>query len=180
MLVRALGAEPLGAAAATLLFAIHMALFKVHWEPMYVFDLVCGTCTLVCLLSYVRGRVILSLAFFWLALKAKEVAIMLPLVLAGYEWWFGGKRWKRLIPFFCNFRLARRHGAAVQRASRKRLFAAIHACSHMEMRPFLRGPTGAAARSFWIRRLRDPGSTVLRSRPKGPLLGYSVSCACWD
>jgi len=100
MLVRALGAEALGAAAAALLFAVHMAVFKVHWEPMYIFDLACGTFTLLCLLSYVRGRVILSLICFWLALKAKEVAIMLPLVLLGYEWWFGGKRWRRLIPFF--------------------------------------------------------------------------------
>ena len=25
---------------------------------------------------------------------------MLPLVLAAWEWWFGEKKWKRLVPFF--------------------------------------------------------------------------------
>jgi hypothetical protein len=100
MLLRSLRASVLGASAGALLFAFHMAVFGVYWKPMFVFDLACGTFTLATLLAYVRGRLILSLAFFWLALKSKELAILLPIVLAGYEWWFGGKRWKRLALFF--------------------------------------------------------------------------------
>jgi hypothetical protein len=99
-LVRSLGADLVGAGAASLLFALNMALFQVFWDPMYVFDLVCGTLCLLCILSYIRGPLIVSLVLFWFALKAKEVAIVLPVVFAGYEWWFGGKRWRRLIPFF--------------------------------------------------------------------------------
>ncbi len=100
LLVRSLGADRVGAAAAALLFALNMAVFQVYWDPMYVFDLVCGTLCLLCILSYIRGPLLLSVVLFWFALKAKEMAIVLPVVLAGYEWWFGGKRWKRLTPFF--------------------------------------------------------------------------------
>jgi hypothetical protein len=100
MLARTLGAERAGAAAAAMLFAMSAIVYLVYWEPMYVFDLICGTFCLLCILAYARGGLILSLVLFWLALKAKEVAIVIPVVLAGYEWWFGGKRWKRLIPFF--------------------------------------------------------------------------------
>ncbi len=100
MLARALGASPWGACAAALLFAFHAAAYEVYWQPMYIFDLLCGTFVMASLLAYVRGRLILSLVMFWLALKAKEVAILLPVVLAAYEWWLGERRWKRLIPFF--------------------------------------------------------------------------------
>ena len=41
----------------------------------------------------------LSFALFWLAYKSKEPAVMLPAVLACYEWWLGERRWKRLVPF---------------------------------------------------------------------------------
>ncbi|MCX6621242.1 MAG: hypothetical protein NTY38_09205, partial [Acidobacteria bacterium] len=36
----------------------------------------------------------------WLAYKSKELAVMLPVVLAWYEWRLGEKKWARLIPFF--------------------------------------------------------------------------------
>lgn len=97
---RSLRAPPLGASAAALLFAFHMGTFSVYWAPMYVFDLVCGTCILLSLLTYVNGRLFLSVVFFWLALKSKESAILFPLALAAYDFWIGGKQWKRLIPFF--------------------------------------------------------------------------------
>jgi hypothetical protein len=42
---------------------------------------------------------VLSFIAFWLAYKAKELAVMLPLVLAAYEYWFGGRRFRILIPF---------------------------------------------------------------------------------
>jgi hypothetical protein len=100
LLARALGSQMVGACAAALLFVFHAAALDVYWKAMYVFDLVCATFTLSCLLAYVRGRIVLSVVCFWLALKSKEVPILLPLILAAYELWFGGRNWKRLLPFF--------------------------------------------------------------------------------
>jgi hypothetical protein len=100
LVVRRLGAPPLAAAAACLFFGVHMALFDNFWKPMYVFDVLCGTFSLACLWCWMRGRIVLSFIAFWLAYKSKELAVMLPLVLAGYELWFGKRRWKPLIPFF--------------------------------------------------------------------------------
>lgn len=100
LVARRLGATPFPAAAACLFFGLHMALFDNFWKPMYVFDVLC---TLFCLLSvwcYTRERWMLSFAAFWLAYKSKELAVMLPLVLAAYELWFGKRRWKPLAPFF--------------------------------------------------------------------------------
>ena len=99
-LARRLGAQPLAAAGGALLFAFHMALFDVFWKPMYVFDLLCATCCLLSLLLYARGRWVLSFVAFWLAYKSKELAVMLPCVLAAYEIWFGKRNWKPLAPFF--------------------------------------------------------------------------------
>jgi hypothetical protein len=38
--------------------------------------------------------------WIWLAYKSKELAVMLPAVLALYELWFGKRNWKLLAPFF--------------------------------------------------------------------------------
>ena len=100
LLLRRLGLEMFAASAGALLFAFHMAVFDVFWKPMYVFDLLCGCFCLASLLLYLSDRWILSLIAFWLAYRAKEVAIMLPLVLAVYEFALGKRRWQRLIPFF--------------------------------------------------------------------------------
>lgn len=100
LLARAMGAKLIGACAAALLFVFHAAALDVYWKAMYVFDLLCATFTLACLLAYVRGRIVLSVVCFWLALKSKEVPIFLPFLLAAYELWVGGRRWKRLLPFF--------------------------------------------------------------------------------
>jgi hypothetical protein len=100
LLLRRLGLEMFGASAGALLFAFHMAVFDVFWKPMYVFDLLCGCFCLASLLLYLHGRWILSLLAFWLAYRAKEVAIMLPVVLAAYELTLGKRRWPRPIPFF--------------------------------------------------------------------------------
>jgi hypothetical protein len=99
LLARALGAQMTGACAAALAFVFHAAALDVYWKAMYVFDLLCATFTLCSLLAYVRGRTVLSVICFWLALKSKEVPILLPLILAAYELWFGERKWKRLIPF---------------------------------------------------------------------------------
>jgi len=100
LVVRRLGAGPLAAAAACAFFGLHMALFDNFWKPMYVFDVLCGTFSLVSLLCWMRGRWILSFAAFWLAYKSKELAVMLPIALALYEVWFGQRRWKPLLAFF--------------------------------------------------------------------------------
>lgn len=99
-MLRRLQLPLLASAAGALFFTVHMALFSVHWDPMYVFDLLCGSLCLLSLIAYVDGRWIVSFLLYWLAYRAKENAIMLPAVFAAYELLLGGCRWKRLIPFF--------------------------------------------------------------------------------
>ena len=100
LLLRKLGLGPVAATAGAFFFGFHAALTDAWWKPMFVFDLLCGTFSIATFLLYVYDRWILSLLAFWLAYKSKELAIMLPVALLCYEMWFGGKRWKRLIPFF--------------------------------------------------------------------------------
>src|SRR5207247_9696277 len=85
----------------TLFFAFDMAVFDFYWKPMYVFDLFCATFSLAATLLYTRRRYVLSFVAFWLAYKSKELAVMLPLALACYDFWLAEKKsWKPLIPFF--------------------------------------------------------------------------------
>src|SRR5438552_5140203 len=101
LLARRLGLPPLASSLGALFFGFDMAVFDVYWKPMYVFDLFCATFSLASILLYTRRRYILSFAAFWLAYKSKELAVMLPVVLACYEFWLAEKKnWKPLIPFF--------------------------------------------------------------------------------
>ena len=100
LVARRLGAAPFAAAAACLFFGLHMALFDDFWKPMYIFDMLCATFCLLSLWCYAGGRWVLSFAAFWLAYKSKEMAVMLPAVLVAFEFWFGKRRWKPLVPFF--------------------------------------------------------------------------------
>lgn len=100
LLARRLGAKPWAAASACVFFAFHMALFDAVWKPMYVFDVLCATFSLACLLFWSARRYVLSFVAFWLAYKSKELAVMLPVALACYEYWFGKRQWLRLAPFF--------------------------------------------------------------------------------
>ena len=100
LVARRLGARPFAAGAAAALFAFHMALFETLWKPMYVFDVLCATFSLSCLLLFARRRWVLSFVCYWLAYKSKELAVMLPLVLACYEYGYGERRWKPLLVFF--------------------------------------------------------------------------------
>ena len=100
LLARRLGLSPLAASAGAFFFGFHAALFDAWWKPMFVFDVLCATFSLLTLLSYAYNRWILSLVSFWLAYKSKELAVMLPAVLGCYELWFGKRQWKRLLPFF--------------------------------------------------------------------------------
>ncbi len=101
-LARRLGVGRFGAFAGAAFFALNMAAIDAFWKPMYIFDVLCCTFCLVSVLLFAHGRWILSFVAFWLAYKAKEVAVMLPLVLAAYELWFGKlrERWWTLLPFF--------------------------------------------------------------------------------
>lgn len=100
MVLRNMGASPFAAGAGALFFAFHMAVFDVYWKPMYVFDLFCATFVLLSFLFWIKRRWVLSLLAFWLAYKSKELAVMLPAVLACYELWYGKRQWRPLIPFF--------------------------------------------------------------------------------
>jgi hypothetical protein len=100
LLLRDLRASRFMACAGAFFFAFHPAVFDVYWKPLYVYDLLCGTAVLASLLLYVRGRLWWSVAAFFLAFKAKEVAILLPLALLAWERLLGENRWKRLWPFF--------------------------------------------------------------------------------
>ncbi len=96
-----LGIGPLPASLGTLFFAFDMAAFDIYWKPMYVFDLFCATFCLLAIFLYMRRRYVLAFCAFWLAYKSKELAVMLPVLLACYEFWFAQDRsWKRLAPFF--------------------------------------------------------------------------------
>jgi len=100
LLMRRLGARQWYAIAATAFFTLSATAFDAYWKPMYVFDLLCATFSLASVLFYASRRWVLSFVSFWLAYKAKELAVMLPVVLAAWEYWFGARRMKVLIPFF--------------------------------------------------------------------------------
>lgn len=90
----------LAAAAGSLLFfSFHPATLIIQWKPMYVYELLCGLFCLLTLLLFLRGRIVLAAVAFWLAFKSKEIAVFLPVLLAGIEW-TGERRWPRLTPFF--------------------------------------------------------------------------------
>src|SRR5215468_8725150 len=96
---RRLGASVFAASVGAAFYALHMAFFDVIWKPMYVFDLLCGALCMASILLWSRGNWILSFIAFWFAFQSKELAVMLPFVLACYELWFGSRRWLQLIPF---------------------------------------------------------------------------------
>jgi hypothetical protein len=99
LLMRKLGIKQWCALAAAAFFTLSGAAFDAYWKPMYVFDLLCTTLSLTCILLYSYRRWVLSFIAFWLAYKSKELAVMLPPVLVAYEYWFGERKFKVLIPF---------------------------------------------------------------------------------
>jgi hypothetical protein len=99
LLMRKLALGGLHALAGLLFFAFHPAAFDAIWKPMFLFDVFCAMFALLSVLAYLHGRLPASLAFFWLAFKSKELAVMLPAVLLAWEWFLGERRWKRLVPF---------------------------------------------------------------------------------
>ena len=89
-----------GIVAGVLFFAFHAATLDAYWRVLYVYDVLCGAFCLLTLLLYMRGYWLFGLITFWLAFKSKEVAVMLPLVLAAYEYFLSNRQWKRLLPYF--------------------------------------------------------------------------------
>jgi hypothetical protein len=100
LLLRRLGFAFGAAAAGTLFFGFEMAVFDAFWKPMYIFDVLCATFCLLSMLCYHLRRYTLSFVCLLLAYKAKEPAVMLPVLLTALEYMYGAKNWDRLIPFF--------------------------------------------------------------------------------
>jgi hypothetical protein len=100
MIARKLDLDTAAIFIGAVFYLFNAALMDVYWKPMYVFDLCCTTFCLLSLLLWLHNRWILSFVAFWFAYKSKELAVMLPLVMATYEFVLGQKRWKLLIPFF--------------------------------------------------------------------------------
>lgn len=88
-LLRRILIPALPAFAATLFFAFHPALFDAWWKPMFWFDLLSALFSLLALLAWQANRPLPALLAFWLAIKSKEHAVLLPLALAALRpsWW---------------------------------------------------------------------------------------------
>lgn len=95
-----MGLRPAARAVGCALLLLHPSLFDAYWKPMYVFDTSCAFFLLVSLLAWMRNRWLVSLIAFYTAYRCKEVAVMFPVVLLGYEFLLGQRRVKRLLPFF--------------------------------------------------------------------------------
>ncbi len=100
LLTGSFGMRTMARLAAIVFFAFHSAVFDVYYRPMYIFDLLCATFCLLTICLWRKDKFWLSLLTFWCAYKSKELAILLPFVLMLLEFWFGSKRWWRLVPFF--------------------------------------------------------------------------------
>lgn len=100
LLARRLRVNLWPALAAVTFFTWSASAFDAYWKPMYIFDLLCTFFSLASMLLYSRGRWFFSFLAFWCAYKSKELAVMLPIVLLAWEYWFGDRRYLRLVPFF--------------------------------------------------------------------------------
>jgi hypothetical protein len=88
------------AGIGALFYVFHAALIYIYWQPQYIFEVLCCMFCLITMLLYMRGHWILALISFWLAYKSKEIAVTLPVALLAWEWFIGGRKWKRLVPYF--------------------------------------------------------------------------------
>jgi hypothetical protein len=98
--LRRFGFSDFAAGVGALFYVFHAALIYIYWQPQYIFEVLCCMFCLITLLLYMRGHWILALISFWLAYKSKEIAVTLPVALLAWEWFIGGREWKRLIPYF--------------------------------------------------------------------------------
>lgn len=100
LLLRKLSIGDWHSLAGVAFFTLSASALDACWKPMYVFDLLCATFSLASILLFAYRRWLLSFIAFWCAYKAKELAVMLPVALLAYEYWFGKRRFVLLIPFF--------------------------------------------------------------------------------
>ncbi len=105
LLLLRLGVNPYAAVAGAAFFALNVSAFDAFWKPQCIFDVLCTTFCLATLVMYSRGHWILAILTMWLGYKSKELAIMLPLVLLAYEYWFGERRWLTVVPRLAPFLL---------------------------------------------------------------------------
>ena len=100
LLLRKIGFGDIETAAGCLIFGLSRALFDGWWKPMFIYDVLCTTFALAALLAYAHRRWVISFIAFWLAMRTKEIGIVIPAVLLCYEMILGERRWKRVLPFF--------------------------------------------------------------------------------
>jgi hypothetical protein len=99
-LLAALEFDAIASTLGCLIFVAARALFDGWWKPMFVYDVLSTTFALVMLLAYIRRKWVISFLALWLAMRTKEIALLLPGVLLCYEFTLGTRNFKRLIPFF--------------------------------------------------------------------------------
>jgi hypothetical protein len=99
LFLRRLGFDPWPSMAATLLFALNLAITPVLWQPGGILELGCGVICLAALLAWVRGWGVASFILFALAWRFSDTALLLPVVLVLYEWLIGEQRYRRVVPF---------------------------------------------------------------------------------
>ena len=100
MLLRKLNFGVVEAALGCLFFGSGSALFDAWWRPAFIYDVLVTSFALLTLLAWIHRKGVLSFLAFWLAMRAKEIGIVLPAVLLGYEMILGERRWKRTLPFW--------------------------------------------------------------------------------
>ncbi len=86
------GADEVGAWAVVAFWGFHAGILEAWWKPMYVFDLLCGTFSLLAWHLFCSGRIWWALPVFLIAYRAKEVAVFLPVA-------FALDNWRRAWPF---------------------------------------------------------------------------------
>jgi hypothetical protein len=78
LLLRGLRFPELETAMGCLFFASSRALFDAWWKPMFIYDVLCTTFALSMLLAYAHRKWVISFVAFWLAMRSKEIGIVLP------------------------------------------------------------------------------------------------------
>jgi hypothetical protein len=96
-IMRALGTGKLAAFTGGLLFTFQLFMLPIYWEFSTVFDILCTAFAFLSFLLYIlqsQRRIhsfavqIIPIILFFLAIRSKEMALPLPLVLSCYEFLF--------------------------------------------------------------------------------------------
>lgn len=84
-LLRKLGLDEACTAAGCLFFVASRALFDAWWKPIFIYDVLCTTFALASIRAYAYRKWVLSFLAFWLAVRSKEIGIVVPAMLLAYE-----------------------------------------------------------------------------------------------